>query len=179
MIIVISGPSGVGKSTIINKLNRKNNLYFCVSSTTRQIRKSEINGIDYNFVTDVEFNLLIENNKLIEYEKYDKNLYGTTYQEIAKEDAYDAIILDLEVNGAMKIMNEYKDSVGVFIDINNALLKDRLIKRGHTDTDFIETRLKLATNQRKHINSFKYNVFNNEINDTVKQVGYIINNEIL
>ena len=178
MIIVISGPSGVGKSTIIAKLNRKNNLYFCVSSTTRQIRNNEINGIDYNFLSDIEFKFLIENNKLIEYEKYDMNLYGTTYKEISKEDTYDAIILDLEVNGAMKIMNEYKDSIGVFIDINNALLKDRLINRGHMDPDFIKTRLKLATNQRNQMKSFKYNVFNNEINDTVKQVSYIINNEI-
>ena len=76
-------------------------------------------------------------------------------------------------------MNEYENSIGLFIDINNTLLRERLIKRGHTDKDFIKTRLKLANDQRKHIKSFKYNVFNNEINATVKQVSYIINNEIL
>ena len=107
MIIVISGPSGVGKSTIINKLSRKKNLYYCVSSTTRKIRKNEVNGIDYNFLTSVEFNNLIQKNQFIEYETYDKNLYGTTYQEISKESKYDAIILDLEVNGAINIINEY------------------------------------------------------------------------
>lgn len=179
MIIVISGPSGVGKSTIINKLSRKKHLYYCVSSTTRKIRKNEVNGIDYNFLTSLEFNNLIQKNQFIEYETYDKNLYGTTYQEISKESKYDAIILDLEVNGAINIINEYQNSIGLFIDINNTLLRERLIKRGHTDKDFIQTRLKLANNQRKHIKSFKYNVFNNEINATVKQVSYIINNEIL
>ena len=179
MIIVISGPSGVGKSTIIKKIKRDNNLYFCVSSTTRKIRKGEEDGADYNFVTNDYFNEMIESHKLVEHEEYGGNYYGTTYSEINKEKDFAVIILDLEVNGALKIMNEYKDSIGIFIDINNDILKERLFKRGHKDELFIKTRLDLANEQREYINSFKYHILNNNLELTVKQINDIIYNGIL
>ena len=179
MIIVISGPSGVGKSTIIKKIKRDSNLYFCVSSTTRKIRKGEKDGTDYNFVNNDYFNEMIESNKLVEHEEYGGNYYGTTYSEINKEKDFAVIILDLEVNGALKIMNDYKDSVGIFIDINNDILKERLLKRGHKDELFIKTRLDLANEQREYINAFKYHILNNNLELTVKQINDIIYNGIL
>jgi len=179
MIIVISGPSGVGKSTIINKINKENNLYFCISSTTRTIRVNEIDGVDYNFISNNQFKSLIENDELIEHEEYDGNLYGTTYKEVSNKESYEGIILDLEVNGAISIMHKYPNSVGIFIDIDNEYLIERLNKRDHTDDIFITKRMDLANKQRKHKEFFKYNIFNNEINATVNQVNDIINKEIL
>ena len=179
MIIVISGPSGVGKSTIIKKIDKKNNLYFCISSTTRPIRSNEVNGVDYNFITNEKFDTLIQTNQLIEHEEYDNNLYGTTYSEISNEKDYGGIILDLEVNGAMSIIKKYPKSLGIFIDIDNKYLIERLHKRGHSDHNFINKRMKLANEQRKHKDLFKYQIFNNEINATVNQVNDILNKEIL
>ena len=179
MIIVISGPSGVGKSTIIRKIKRDQELYFCVSSTTRRKRTDEIDGVDYHFVSKSHFKKMISSNLLVEHEEYGGNQYGTTYQEIIKENDFQAIILDLEVNGALKILNQYKDSVGIFIDINNDILKERLIKRGDHDNLFIKTRLELAKEQREYIQSFKYHVLNNELELTVKQMNDIIYNGIL
>lgn len=179
MIIVISGPSGVGKSTIIKDIKRDRNLYFCISSTTRKIREGEENGTDYNFVSNDKFNEMIKENKLVEHEEYGGNYYGTTYSEINKEKDYAVIILDLEVNGALKIMDNYKDSVGIFIDINNDILKERLLNRGDKDKLFIKTRLELANEQREYINSFKYHILNNNLELTVKQINDIIYNGIL
>ena len=179
MIIVISGPSGVGKSTIIKHIKRDKNLYFCISSTTRKIREGEENGTDYNFVSNDKFNEMIKENKLVEHEEYGGNYYGTTYSEMNKENDYAVIILDLEVNGALKIMDNYKDSVGIFIDINNDILKERLLNRGDKDKLFIKTRLELANEQREYINSFKYHILNNNLDLTVKQINDIIYNGIL
>ena len=179
MIIVISGPSGVGKSTIIKQIKRDNNIYFCVSSTTRKIRDGEENGTDYNFVTNEDFNQMIRAGELVEHEEYGGNYYGTTYSEVNKEKEYAVIILDLEVNGALKIMANYQDSVGIFIDINNDILKKRLLNRGDKDKLFIKTRLDLANEQREYINSFKYHILNNDLELTVKQINDIIYNGIL
>ncbi len=179
MIIVISGPSGVGKSTIIKNIKKDTSLYFCISSTTRTKRPEEKHGVDYNFVSDETFTELISSNLLVEHEEYGGNRYGTTKDEIDKEEDYKAIILDLEVNGALNILNSYQNSVGIFIDINNEILKDRLINRGNTDELFIKTRLELAKEQREYIHLFKYHVLNNDLDITVKQINDIIYNGIL
>ena len=83
------------------------------------------------------------------------------------------------MNGALNILNSYQNSVGIFIDINNEILKDRLINRGNTDELFIKTRLELAKEQREYIHLFKYHVLNNELDVTVKQINDIIYNGIL
>ena len=179
MIIVISGPSGVGKSTIIKNIKKDKSLYFCISSTTRTKRPDEKDGVDYNFVTEDNFSKLISSNLLVEHEEYGGNRYGTTKSEIDKEINYKAIILDLEVNGALNILSNYKNSIGIFVDINNEILKDRLIKRGDSDELFIKTRLDLAREQREYIHLFKYHVLNNDLDVTVKQINDIIYNGIL
>jgi len=179
MIIVISGPSGVGKSTIIKNIKKDQSLYFCISSTTRDKRPEEEHGVDYNFVSEEIFSDLISSNLLVEHEEYGGNRYGTTKDEINKEEDYKAIILDLEVNGALNILNSYKNSVGIFVDINNEILKDRLLNRGNSDALFIKTRLELAKEQREYIHLFKYHVLNNELDVTVKQINDIIYNGIL
>ena len=122
MIIIFSGPSGVGKSTIINELLNHISLYFSISHTTRKKRNNEINGKDYYFISLNEFNKLIEENYFIEYEKYGTDYYGTSKEQLIND--HKITVLDLEVNGASKLLVENEEFIGIFIDIDN----DELIK---------------------------------------------------
>ena len=123
MILIITGPSGVGKNTIIDALGKKLDFNFSVSHTTRPKRVSEVNGKDYYFISDDEFQAMINNNELIEFEEYGGFSYGTSRKELNQEGL---VILDLEVNGATKLLNSNRDFVGLFIDIDDDELINRL-----------------------------------------------------
>ena len=171
MIIIFSGPSGVGKSTIINELLNHISLYFSISHTTRKKRKNEINGKDYYFISLNEFNKLIEENYFIEYEKYGIDYYGTSKEQLIND--HKITVLDLEVNGASKLLDENEDFIGIFIDIDDNELIKRLKDRGH-DNEFIEKRMELAADQRNKINQFDYVVDNKDINTTISNILNII-----
>ena len=171
MIIIFSGPSGVGKSTIINELLNHISLYFSISHTTRKKRKNEINGKDYYFISLNEFNKLIEENYFIEYEKYGIDYYGTSKEQLIND--HKITVLDLEVNGASKLLEENEDFIGIFIDIDDNELIKRLKDRGH-DNEFIEKRMELAAAQRNKINQFDYVVDNKDINTTISNILNII-----
>ena len=173
MIIIFSGPSGVGKSTIINELIKHKDLYFSVSHTTREKRHNEENGVDYFFINEDEFNNLINNDFFIEYEKYGTDFYGTGMDQLSTSNPI--TVLDVEVNGATKLLNENKSFIGIFIDIENEVLIERLKERGH-DEEFINKRMNLANEQRSKINEFDFIVKNVDINTTVKEIIDIICN---
>ena len=173
MIIIFSGPSGVGKSTIINELIKHKDLYFSVSHTTREKRHNEENGVDYFFINEDEFNNLINNDFFIEYEKYGTDFYGTGMDQLSTSNPI--TVLDVEVNGATKLLNENKSFIGIFIDIENEELIERLKERGH-DEEFINKRMNLANEQRSKINEFDFIVKNVDINTTVKEIIDIICN---
>ena len=179
MILVISGPSGVGKSTIINNLNREDGLYFSVSYTTRPIRKNEKHGVDYFFVDKEIFDRMVKESCFVEYEEYGGYMYGTSIDELSKVKDKKGIILDLEVNGAIKVLSKYSNSVGIFVDIDNTELLSRLKLRGHSDEQFLKTRIDLASKQRAEKGIFEYYILNKEINDTVNEINDIIYNRIL
>ena len=173
MIIIFSGPSGVGKSTIINELINHKDLYFSVSHTTREKRHNEENGVDYFFISEDEFNNLINNDFFIEYEKYGTDFYGTGMDQLSTSNPI--TVLDVEVNGATKLLNENKSFIGIFIDIENDELIERLKDRGH-DNEFINKRMNLANEQRNKISEFDFIVKNVDINTTVKEILDIICN---
>ena len=173
MIIIFSGPSGVGKSTIINELIKHKKLYFSISHTTREIRHNEINGVDYHFITTDKFKELITQNYFIEYEKYGTDFYGTGKDQLIKKNII--TVLDVEVNGAQKLLKENKSFIGIFIDIENNELIDRLKTRGH-DSNFIDKRMQLANEQRNKMNEFDFIVKNVDISTTVKEILDIICN---
>ena len=173
MIIIFSGPSGVGKSTIINELIKHKNLYFSISHTTREKRYNEIEGSDYFFVSIDKFNNLIDNNFFIEYEKYGTDYYGTGKNQI--DESKNITVLDVEVNGASKLLKNNKEFIAIFIDIENEELIKRLETRGHNEL-FIKQRMDLANKQRSKINEFDYIVKNVDINTTVKNILDIIYN---
>ena len=179
MILVISGPSGVGKSTIINNLNREDGVYFSVSYTTRPIRKNEKHGVDYFFIDKEKFDHMIKENSFVEYEEYGGHMYGTSINELSKVNDNKGVILDLEVKGAINVLSKYSNSFGIFVDIDNDELLNRLKLRGHTDKAFLKTRIDLASEQRDQKDIFEYYILNEEINDTVNEINDIIYNRIL
>ena len=146
MILIITGPSGVGKNTIIDALSKKLDFNFSVSHTTRPKRVSEVNGKDYYFISNEEFQNMINNNELVEFEEYGGFAYGTSRKELNQDGL---VILDLEVNGATKLLNNNNDFIGLFIDIDDKELINRLKNRGH-NSEFINKRMELASKQRKY-----------------------------
>jgi guanylate kinase len=171
MIFIFSGPSGVGKSTIIGSLRQKRNFQFSVSYTSRNIREGEYNGEHYNFVSESEFLKLVEDDFFIEHEKYGRNYYGTSKNAV--NNSTSSLILDLEVNGATKLLASNKDFIGIFIDIDDEQLINRLKKRGH-DNAFVDERMRLAEYQRNFIDKFQYKINNKDINTTVNEILDII-----
>ena len=170
MIIIITGPSGVGKNTIINELSNHIDFYFSTSFTTRPRRDNEKEGEDYYFISNQEFNDLIDNNEMLEYEEYGGYLYGTPNSEIIRDGI---VILDLEVNGATKLLKSNNDYIGIFIDINDDELIKRLVSRGH-DQEFINKRMILANSQREHKGEYDYYIENQNLNTAVNNIIDII-----
>jgi len=171
MIYIITGPSGVGKNTIIEAMSTDLDFYFSVSHTTRPQREREVDGKDYHFVTEEEFKSLVDDNLMIEYEQYGGFYYGTSKKEILKES--NIILLDLEVNGATKLLSENDDFIGIFIDIDDNELVKRLKNRGH-DENFINKRMQLASIQREKKSHYQYHVDNVDIKTSVNQILDII-----
>jgi len=171
MIYIITGPSGVGKNTIIEAMSTDLDFYFSVSHTTRPQREREVDGKDYHFVTEEEFKSLVDDNLMIEYEQYGGFYYGTSKKEILKES--NIILLDLEVNGATKLLSENDDFIGIFIDIDDNELVKRLKNRGHDD-NFINKRMQLASIQREKKSHYQYHVDNVDIKSSVNQILDII-----
>ena len=171
MIYIITGPSGVGKNTIIEAMSTDLDFYFSVSHTTRPQRDGEVDGKDYYFVSEEDFLNLVEDNLMIEHEKYGGFYYGTSKKEILKES--NIILLDLEVNGATKLLSQNDDFIGIFIDIDDEELIKRLKNRGHDDA-FINKRMQLATMQREKKSHYQYHVDNVNIKTSVNQILDII-----
>jgi len=171
MIYIITGPSGVGKNTIIEAMSTDLDFYFSVSHTTRPQREGEEGGKDYHFVTEERFKNLVDENLMIEYEQYGGFYYGTSKKEILKES--NIILLDLEVNGATKLLSENDDFIGIFIDIDDKELVKRLKNRGH-DQNFIDKRMQLASIQREKKSQYQYHVDNVDIKSSVNQILDII-----
>jgi len=171
MIYIITGPSGVGKNTIINELSNHLDFYFSVSHTTRPRRENEVNGKDYYFISEEEFENLIKSDQMIEYEQYGDFYYGTSREELSNDSSI--IILDLEVNGATKLLGENNSFKGIFIDIDDYELIKRLKNRGH-DESFIKKRMKLANLQREKKELYQYHVDNEDIKTSVNQILDII-----
>ena len=176
-IIVISGPSGVGKGTIVKELLKATSDFsLSVSSTTRKPRIGEENGREYWFISKEEFLNGIKNNEFVEYAQFTDNFYGTRISNIENSvNAGKNIILEIEVQGAMQIKNKFKDSTLIFIMPPNAKeLKNRLISRNTESQEAINLRLAQVDRELKESEKFDYRVINDDLNEAVIEILNII-----
>ncbi|EDU06346.1 guanylate kinase [Ureaplasma urealyticum] len=183
-LIVFSGPSGVGKHTILSKIiDRKElNLAYSVSMTTRKKREGEINGVDYYFVNDEEFKKAISNNELIEWAEFVGNKYGTPRFVVEKlRNEGKNVILEIEVVGALQVLELFKndDLISIFL-LPPSLdeLKNRLLKRNTETLETIEKRIQKASHELSIKDHYKYNIINDNPDHAADQLAEIILDEI-
>ena len=176
-LIVLSGPSGVGKSTVIAELfAQRSNIYFSVSYTTRQPRVGEQDGVNYNFVSREEFERMIADDELLEYAEYVDNYYGTSMKLIQEKlDAGIDVLLDIEVQGAAKVRARCPDALFIFIIPPSFEELSRRLHRRNTDSEeVIAGRLAKARQEFREIPKYDYLVINDKVANAVHEIEAIL-----
>jgi guanylate kinase len=186
-LIVITGPSGVGKGTVVQRLlDEVPNLSKSVSATTRAMRPGERDGVDYFFVTDEKFAEMLENNEFMEWAEYSGNFYGTPRKwveeqlrvkrhEASGEQAGTDVILEIEVDGAKQIRDRFAQAVLIFLSPPSFdELKSRLKGRGTESGAKIQLRLHKARQEMRERGLFYYEVVNDNIDEAVKNLTHIV-----
>jgi guanylate kinase len=174
---IITGPSGVGKTSIIKKVLEKfDDFTFSVSYTTRPKRKGEKEGADYYFVSDEKFKELIKAGELLEWAEVHGYMYGTSSSFVkGKLENGISVILDIDVQGALNVLKKIADIVSIFISPPSfEALKERLIKRGTEKNEDISRRLSDAKWELSHLSDFHYVVVNKSIQQASKSIESII-----
>ena len=171
-IVVISGPSGVGKGTICKKIMELINAKFSVSTTTRSPREGEVEGRDYFFVSKEEFKEKIEEGEFLEYNIYNDNYYGTSKKEIFNMiDKGINALLEIDVNGAYNIKKRFPDALLIYIaPPSMEVLRQRLIDRGTEEISVIENRLKIAEEELKRVDFYDYVIINDDLDTAINEV---------
>lgn len=181
LLIVISGPSGVGKGTVRKALfeRKGHNLEFSVSMTTRSPRAGEVDGREYYFVTEEEFKKNIEQGNMLEYARFVNNYYGTPKDKVNEQlEAGKEVVLEIEVQGALQVKAKMPDSVFIFIAPPSwQALENRLTSRGTESPEIINERLSKARNEIMVASSYDYIVINDEIENAVDKIIAIIRAE--
>lgn len=181
MLIVISGPSGVGKGTVRKALfeKRGHRLSYSISMTTRKPREGEVDGVDYYFVTREEFQRRIDNGQFLEWAEFVGNYYGTPKDKVdelinqGKE-----VVLEIEVNGALQVLSKVRDAVSIFIvPPGKQALYDRLSKRGTEPEAVIEERMRKADREFKLAHKYDYIVVNDDVDNAADRIMAIIRAE--
>lgn len=181
MLIIVSGPSGCGKGTVLAEILKSDRIFYSVSATTRSPRQGETDGVNYYFLTKEKFEKLIEEDGMLEYASYCGNYYGTPkrpVEEMLEQGKH--VILEIEVQGAMKVMEKCPEAVFVFI-LPPSLkeLERRLNKRGTEAEDVIKKRLSEAAREIKQAYKYDYAVINGELEKAVDDLKAIIRAEEL
>ncbi len=181
ILMVVSGPSGCGKGTVLAEIVKSDNIFYSVSATTRSPRPGETDGINYYFLAKNGFEEMIADGGMLEYASYCGNYYGTPRKPV--EDMLEKgchVILEIEVQGAMKIKDKCPDAVFIFI-LPPSLkeLRRRLEKRGTESAEVIEKRLGEAAGEIVHAYKYDYAVVNGELSEAVNDIKSIIRAEEL
>ena len=181
ILIVFSGFSGSGKGTVMKELMNRYEEYYAlsISATTRQPRDGEADGREYFFKTRKEFEKMIEKNELIEYALYVENYYGTPKAYVEEQlEAGKDVILEIEIQGALKIKELFPDTLLMFVTPPDAAtLKERLIGRGTEPIDVVNARLSRAFEESLGVETYDYLIVNDALDVCVEEVHSIIRNE--
>ncbi len=179
LLIVLSGPSGTGKGTIVKKLLEKNSTCLSVSMTTRTPRVGEEEGKSYFFVSRETFLEKVEQGKMLEYAEYNGNFYGTPREFVEQKSAAGQdVILEIEVQGALKVKSACPDAVMVFIMAPNMQeLKNRLVMRKTEDEQTIQNRMNIAKRELEKADQYDYIVINDTVDKAAEDILAIIGAE--
>lgn len=177
ILIVISGFSGAGKGTLVKALLKKyDNYALSISMTTRKPREGERDGVEYFFTDRERFEETIRDNGLIEYAQYCDNYYGTPRAYVERQmQMGNNVILEIEIQGALKIKEQFQESLLIFITPPNAEeLKRRLVSRGTEGADVIAKRLARASEESEGMEAYDYIVVNDDLDACVEEVHQLV-----
>ena len=180
-MIVVSGPSGAGKSTVIGKvMERRSDLCFSVSATTRKPRDGEVDGVNYFFVTGTEFDRMIGDDELLEHAEYNRDNYGTPRAYVEeKRRAGMHVLLDIEVQGARQVRERVPEAIKIFIiPPSLQVLEQRLRGRGTETEEQIQRRLARARGEYREADFYDYVVINDNLDTAANELNAIITAEL-
>ncbi|GAB3069702.1 guanylate kinase [Salinicoccus sesuvii] len=178
LLIVLSGPSGVGKGTVRKAIfdHPDTDFKYSISMTTREKREGEVDGVDYFFKAKEEFEALIEQDKFIEYAQYVGNYYGTPvdYVEQTMTSGHD-VFLEIEVEGAKQVREKFPEALFIFLAPPDlAQLEKRLVNRGTDSPEIIKHRIDEAKRELKLMNLYDYVVINDDVDHARQRVQCIV-----
>jgi len=174
---IISGPSGVGKSTVLKALfQKRGNMYFSVSATTRAPRETEVDGVHYHFLSRETFREWIEEDQFLEYAEFVENSYGTPKKYVYEAmEAGQDVILDIEVQGAILVKEKMPDVVRIYLAPPSwEELERRLRARGTDDEETIQKRLRRAKEEFKLAHTYDYFVINDTVEHAMEELDSIM-----
>ena len=180
LLIILSGPSGVGKETVRTRLDkiRKFELTYSISMTTRSPRNQEVDGVNYYFVSEEEFKRNIENDNFLEYAKFVGNYYGTPRDKVeALREAGHNVLLEIEINGAKQVMSKVHDeSVISFFLMPPSIdvLEERIRKRKTESDEVIQERLNKGKEEMTMTDDYDYIILNDKVNRAAKEISDLI-----
>ena len=180
MLLVISGPSGTGKGTLIERLMQEDpTLVFSVSATTRAPRPGEIDGVHYHFVTNERYDELVAENAFVEYANVHGNRYGTLRSEVYERlERGENVVLDIDVQGALNVIASEKEKVSIFIlPPSMQELRSRLTGRGTETEEAVERRLHNAVWEISQKDKYQYKVINDDLESCLRTLQAIIEAE--
>jgi guanylate kinase len=172
VVFVITGPSGVGKGTLIRTLlERVPQLQLAVSATTRSPRPGEEDGVHYHFLTEAEFDKRVLAGEFLEHADYSGRRYGTLTSELSKPD----VVLEIEVQGARQVARVMPEAVRIFIaPPTEEALRTRLVGRGHDDPEQVEQRLEVAKAELAAQDEFAHVVHNDRLDDAADELERVV-----
>ena len=182
IMVILSSPSGAGKTTLVNLLSKKNNFEISISHTTRQPRQNEVSGKDYHFVSDAEFKRLINNEEFLEYAKVFNNYYGTTRTPVIdKLNKGKNVLFDIDWQGADQIKNknlDFKLITFFILPPSKEILYQRLSNRDMKDKLIAEERMKQFERDLLHWINYKYVVVNDDLVSCYNKIQNLIDAEL-
>ena len=182
IMVILSSPSGAGKTTLVNLLSKKNNFEISISHTTRQPRPKEVTGKDYYFVNDQEFKRLIKNEEFLEYAKVFNNYYGTSRTPVIDNlNKGKNVLFDIDWQGADQIKNknlDFKLITFFILPPSKEILYERLSNRDMKDKLIVEERMKQFGRDVLHWINYNYVVINDELDSCYNKINNLINAEM-